>query len=114
MIKLFRFASVGFMIGLIGMSGCASGSGDAWTQVAPSAAGIELLQISGTVERLDLEGGVWVIRDEAGTRFNPVQLPDAFRSAGLRVEVEARRRDDLFSVGMVGPIIEVIRIRARR
>ena len=99
--------------GMMGMSNCASGGSENWTQVASAPEGVQLLHISGTVRRVNLEGGLWVIRDPAGTQFNPTNLPEAFRADGTAVEVDARRRDGMVSIGMVGPIIDVIRIRKR-
>lgn len=75
-----------------------------------SSAG-EVLHFSGTVRYLDLEGGHYVITDAAGTNFNPLDLPEEFRGSGLEVEVDARRRDDMMSINMSGPQIEVLRIR---
>ena len=102
------------VIALTAAAACASAGGEAWTEVMPSPpeAG-QLLRMTGTVRRVELEGGVWVVRDSAGTTFNPTNLPAAFQREGLAVEVEARRRDDMASIGMVGPIVEIIRIRSR-
>lgn len=77
---------------------------------AQVAAG-EVLHFSGTVQYLDIEGGHYVITDAAGTNFNPVELPEAFRRSGLAVDVDARRRDDVMSINMTGPQVEVLRIR---
>lgn len=70
--------------------------------------------LTGTVRHLDVEGGVWVIRDEAGTQFTPAALPEAFRVDGLAVELDARRRDDMVSTSMTGPLVEIVRIRRRQ
>lgn len=71
----------------------------------------EVLHIAGRVQYLDLEGGQYVISDAAGTNFSPLDLPAEFRVEGLAVEVDARRRDDVMSIGMTGPVIELLRIR---
>lgn len=70
------------------------------------------LQLAGTVTHLDIEGGVWVIRS-GETNYNPMNLPERFRTEGLQIEAEAKRRDDIASISMVGPIIELVRIRVR-
>jgi hypothetical protein len=72
-----------------------------------------ILRLTGTVHHLDLEGGVYVIRTEDGTQYRPVELPEEFRVDGLAVEAEAKRRDDLMSVDMVGPAVELLDIRKR-
>jgi hypothetical protein len=96
--------------GLLLWSGCAAGTGG-WQTLAPAPAASALLHITGTIQFLDLEGGMFVIRDAQGTRFSPTNLPRDFRADGVNVEVEARRRDDLVSVGMTGPLVEIVRIR---
>jgi heat shock protein HslJ len=40
-------------------------------------------------------------------------LPAAFQRDGMAVEAEGRRREDAMSIGMVGPMIELLRIRER-
>ncbi len=85
---------------------------DGWTQVrAAPASDTATVRITGTVRYLDLEGGLYVIDDLQGTRFNPTSLPVAFRVDGTAVEVEAERTQGTVSIGMVGPQIDVIRIR---
>ena len=48
-----------------------------------------------------------------GTTYDPTNLPDAFKQDGLGVEAEARRRDDAAGIHMVGPIVDIVRIRRR-
>lgn len=54
-----------------------------------------------------------MIRDAEGATFNPTNLPETFRVDGLAIEADAQRRDDLVSIGMVGPMVELIRICER-
>lgn len=58
-----------------------------------------------------MAGRVWVIRDADGTRYNPTNLPEAYRTAGVRVEADVIPRDDAASIAMVGPIVDIVRIR---
>jgi hypothetical protein len=81
-------------------------------QVAPAPAE-DFVRITGTVHRLDLEGGVYVIRTDDGTQYRPIELPEEFRVEGLAVEVEAKRRDDVLTVDMAGQAIELLDIRKR-
>jgi heat shock protein HslJ len=102
------------------LAACASGGGGGgggagqWVELKTEAGGDgAVIQVSGTVRHLDLEGGIFVIRDTGGTQYSPTNLPESFQVNGKAVEAEARRRDDLASIGMVGPIVELIRIRER-
>lgn len=99
---------------MLGLASCKGTSGNGWIDLASRPAEPEqVLALMGTVHHLDLEGGVWVIRDAQGTSYQPTNLPAAFAREGLAIEAEARKRDDMVSSGMVGPLVELIRIRAR-
>jgi hypothetical protein len=90
-------------------------AGPGWVDLeAPAAtqAGPEF-RLAGRIQYLDLEGGLFVIRAEDGTQYNPLNLPADFRIDGLAVEADARRRDDVATIGMVGPVLELLRIRRR-
>jgi len=106
----WRTAMISVTLALV--ASCASPREPGWVEIpSMSADSGEVMRITGTVHRLEVEGGVFVIRDAQGTQYNPTNLPDAFRKEGIAVEAEARRRDDMASIGMVGPIIELRRIR---
>lgn len=88
--------------------------GERWVELetpSPDSGSVE--RINGTVHHLDVEGGLFVIRDAEGTQYHPTNLPEAFRQEGMAVEADARRRDDMMSIGMVGPMIELLRVRQR-
>ena len=73
----------------------------------------DLVDIVGTVEWMDLEGGFFAIRTEDGTTYEVMNLPERFRDDGLPVEARAVARGDMASIRMVGPIVELVRIRER-
>ncbi len=83
-----------------------------WIELS-SAAVTSPLRLSGTIRHVDLEGGLYVIRVADGTQYNPLNLPDELKADGLAIEAEARRRDDTMSIGMIGTIVELLRIRKR-
>lgn len=103
------------------LAACAGGGGggagrepDAWEEAdtLPGGAG-PTIRIVGTVRSLALEGGLYVIDGAGGTRYHPTNLPRAYRVDGKAIEADARRRDDVASIGMVGPMVELLRIRSR-
>ena len=70
-----------------------------------------LVTVNGTVRFITFEGGFWAIRGDDNVTYDPLGgLPAAFQSEGLRVRIEARRRNDMASIHMAGPIIEIISI----
>ena len=106
------FACAGSRTGNAEPEGGAVGNG--WVEVSPRPEGDgPVTTILGVVRHLDLEGGLFVIQDAGGTNYNPTNLPGAFREDGKVVEAEARQRNDVASIGMVGPVIDVLRIRER-
>lgn len=80
-----------------------------WVELASEADG-PTIRITGTVQHQEVEGGVWVIRTDEG-RYQPMNLPPAFQVDGMAVEAEAVRRTDMVSIGMAGPLVELLRIR---
>jgi putative lipoprotein len=101
---------VGVMTALL-MAACASGGSNAWVDLKTDASTGPTIELAGTVHHLEVEGGVWVIRDAKGTGYQPTNLPDRFRKEGMRVEAVGRRRDNLVSIGMTGTLVELSRIR---
>jgi hypothetical protein len=70
-----------------------------------------LVVVNGTVRFMTFEGGFWAIRGDDNVTYDPLGgLPAAFQLEGLRVRIEARRRNDMASIHMAGPIVEIISI----
>jgi putative lipoprotein len=103
---------IGVMTTLL-MVACASGASNAWVDLKTDASAGPMMELAGTVHHLEVEGGVWVIRDAKGTGYQPTNLPDRFRKEGMSVEAVGRRRDNLVSIGMTGTLVELSRIRER-
>ena len=72
-----------------------------------------VIQVSGTVEFISLEGGFYAIRAADGKTYDPINLPQEYHHHGMRVRVKARMRGDVASVHMAGPIIEILSIEKR-
>ncbi|HXS11006.1 MAG TPA: hypothetical protein VN852_13570 [Candidatus Krumholzibacteria bacterium] len=69
-------------------------------------------RLTGEVHYVDVEGGIFTIQSTDGTTYNPVNLPDSYKVDKMAVEADARVRTDLVSPAMVGPLVELLRIRA--
>jgi hypothetical protein len=70
--------------------------------------------VNGTIRYLDIEGGCWAFQVDPRTAgYQPVGLPPEFRRDGLAVRAALKPRGDLVSFCMIGPIAEVVWIRAR-
>lgn len=70
-----------------------------------------MVRVNGTVRFMSFEGGFWAVRGDDNVTYDPIDgLAPAFQTEGLRVRLEAKRRNDMASVHMAGPIVEIISI----
>lgn len=67
------------------------------------------MKVRGKVERRDLEGGIWQLVADDGTRYTLVGAVGRLKS-GARVEVEGSL-DEGFGIAMAGPQLRVTSIR---
>jgi hypothetical protein len=67
------------------------------------------MKVTGTVERRDLEGGIWQLVADDGKRYTLLGSAKDLK-AGARVEVEGAL-DEGFGVGMAGPQLRVEKVR---
>lgn len=99
---------------LTGIAACGGmATNDEWEVLVPEASGTETRRISGTIEFVDLEGGLWVIRADGAT-YDPTNLPESYREAGMAIEAEVVLREDVASIGMVGSIVQIVRLRPEK
>ncbi len=69
------------------------------------------MKVSGTVEFVDLEGGLYRLAADDGKRYTLIGSRGELKSAkGARVEVEGSL-DEGFGIGMAGPQLRVARLR---
>lgn len=80
------------------------------TQPPPGRPPQSRLYFQATVIFLDLEGGLYLLEDQQGSRYEPINLAEPYRQAGLQVAVSAEARPDQVSIGMAAPLIEIIGI----
>lgn len=69
----------------------------------------DVWRATGRIERIEVDCGGWGLRtpDEL---YELVGLPDDFKVDELEVQVKIKRRRDLASCAMVGPIVQVLEI----
>ncbi len=67
------------------------------------------MKVRGRIERRDLEGGIWQLVAEDGSRYTLVGATGGLKS-GARVEVEGVI-DEGFGIAMAGPQLRVQKIR---
>lgn len=70
----------------------------------------ELVEGTGTVQYVELEGGFYGIVGDDGKNYDPRDLDDSFKEDGLRIHFRARTVDDAVSIRMWGTIVSIISI----
>ncbi len=70
----------------------------------------DILEGTGTVQYIELEGGFYGIVGDDGRQYDPVDLDDAFKEDGLRVHFRARAVEDMASIRMWGTIVNLVSI----
>jgi formylmethanofuran dehydrogenase subunit C len=69
------------------------------------------MKVTGTVEYVDLEGGLYRLSADDGQRYQLIGARGELKSVkGARVEVEGSL-DEGFGIGMSGPQLRVSRVR---
>ena len=88
------------------LSSCGATSPDPFSGTQPLAPG-QSLAAHATVRFVALEGGCWVVETTLGARYEPVNLPPAYRVDGLSVHVVLRDAPDMVSYCMVAPLVRI-------
>ena len=87
-----------------------SGPGQAQSDESPAKPPSDTFQISGTVVYKDIEGGFFAIDAEDGSKYDPINLPEAFRKDGLKVKATVRLEPEVMSAHMYGSVINILDI----
>lgn len=65
------------------------------------------LHVEGKIERQGFGSGTWALVGSQGTTYELYQAPAELHKAGLRVAVTGRIREDIATLAMIGPVLEV-------
>jgi hypothetical protein len=76
----------------------------------PTPGDPDLITGSGTVQRLEIEGGFYGIVADEGAHYDPGELDARFRRDGLRVRFDLRRNPGQASMRQWGTLVTVVRI----
>lgn len=64
----------------------------------------------GTIRFMNLEGGFYGIEADDGSKYNPLNLPEAFKQDGLRVSFRVQVREDVMTIQQWGTPVEIVEI----
>ncbi|MCA6503684.1 MAG: hypothetical protein ACK54E_10425 [Pseudanabaena sp.] len=66
------------------------------------------IQIVGTVEYIDIGNGTWAVITDTDEQYEIWQpAPEAILQEGLKVKVNAKIRDDVFTTAAIGDVLEI-------
>jgi hypothetical protein len=64
----------------------------------------------GTIKYIDMEGGFYGIITNDGKKYDPINLPIAYKIDGLKVQIDGKERKELGSSHMWGTPYEITEI----
>lgn len=62
----------------------------------------------GTIVYVDLEGGFYGLVAEDGTKYNPLNLEEAFKQDSLRVRFRGEKKTDVMTTRMWGTNLQIL------
>jgi hypothetical protein len=65
------------------------------------------MKVTGKIERKSFGTGTWVLSTENGQFYELNWLPDDLKKIGIKVEIEGIIRDDIMTLAMIGPVLEI-------
>ena len=65
------------------------------------------MQITGKIQHQDLGMGTWVLVSETGETYELYNPPSELCQTDIQVQVTGQIRDDVMTIAMVGPVLEV-------
>ncbi|MFM7447319.1 MAG: hypothetical protein ACKO24_01815 [Leptolyngbyaceae cyanobacterium] len=63
--------------------------------------------VAGKVEKQGFGTGTWALVATSGETYELHQPPKALQTAGLKVKVTGTIREDVMTMAMIGPVLEV-------
>ena len=70
----------------------------------------DIVEGTGTVQYIEVEGGFYGIVADDGRQFDPRDLDESYKEDGLRVHFRLREVEDVVSIRMWGRIVDIISI----
>jgi hypothetical protein len=65
------------------------------------------INVKGVIERKGLGPGTWALVTDSGETYELKDAPDELKKSDLKVKVEGQVRDDVMTIAMIGPVLEV-------
>lgn len=66
-----------------------------------------MITVEGTVQRSGMGAGAWALVTQEGTNYEIYNAPKDLLKPGLQVRVKGQVREDVMTIAMIGPVLEV-------
>lgn len=66
-----------------------------------------MITVTGKIERKPLGIGAWALITESGETYELKDPPQELRHPHAKVKVEGQVRNDVMTIAMIGPVLEV-------
>jgi hypothetical protein len=65
------------------------------------------MTVIGTIEKKGFGFGTWALVTDDGTTYELKDPVSALQKEGLKVEVKGKIREDVMTLAMIGPVLEI-------
>ncbi len=65
------------------------------------------MQITGTIDKQGFGFGTWALITEDGTTYELKDPVPELRQSGIQVKIEGKIREDIMTMAMIGPVLEI-------
>lgn len=66
------------------------------------------ISVTGTIEYVEIGTGTWALQTDQGKTYEIYQgAPAPLLQSGLKVTIEGEVRDDVMTMAMIGPVLQV-------
>ncbi len=65
------------------------------------------MQITGTIDKQGFGFGTWALITEDGTTYELKDPATELRQSGIQVKIEGKIREDIMTMAMIGPVLEI-------
>ncbi len=66
-----------------------------------------MIKITGIIEKKGFGTGTWAIVTETGQVYELNWIPEELQKIGIKVEIEGIIREDIMTLAMIGPVLEI-------
>lgn len=65
------------------------------------------MQLSGTIDKKGFGFGTWALVTEDGQTYELKDPPQELQKSSIKVEIEGKIREDVMTIAMIGPVLEI-------